>query len=217
MEAVYGSPRTIPIKRIDGLPLDDCVPRYAVEEALGRLSNISLYTGAIKLADFGCAFSADKPPREIDFFGPYIVPEQYCTGKIGSPLDIWTLGCAIYLLLAGRDLFGIPDDSTGMVLSKMTDMLGEPPEHILQSWNTRVSKDLQVSKTPSRPLSVRVQEMRDGNEALRMRDRRHEFSDLDLTLLTDFLGSMLKYEPSERLTIEGVLQHPCMAFFEADS
>lgn len=217
MEAIYGLPRTFPVAKINRVALEDNVPRYAVEEALGRLSNISLYTGAIKLADFGCAFSADDPPNEIDFFGPYIVPEQYCTGHIGLPSDIWTLGCAIYLLLAGRDFFGIPDDSTGTVLSKITDMLGEPPEYILRSWQKRVSQDLQVRKTPLLPLAARVQDMRDGNEVLRMKNRKDEFSDRDISLLTDLLTSMLNYEPSERPTIEAVLHHPCMAFFEAQS
>ncbi|PVH87328.1 putative srpk [Cadophora sp. DSE1049] len=217
MEAVYESSKTSPVVRNDGKPLPDNVPRYGVEEALGRLSNVSLYTGAIKLADFGFAFFEGNPPNEIDFLGPYIVPEQYCPGHIGRPCDIWTLGCAIYLLLSGRDLFGIPDDSTGVVFSNITAMLGEPPDYILESWRRITIPDLEVRSTPVKELPVWIQEIRSGNDSLRMKNRQDEFSDRDISVLANLLSIMLRYEPSERPTIQAVLQHPAMSFFEGNN
>lgn len=217
VNAICGAPRTVLVRRVDGMPLDDSVPKCGVEEALGRLSDISLYSGALKLSDFGCAFFADDPPSEIDFFGPYIAPEQYCTGHIGYPTDVWALGCAIFLILSGRDFFGIPDDSVGKVFSIMSDTLGEPPEYILRSWEGRVSEDFKVSNNPSRPLAARIRELRYGNELLGMKNREYEFSDSDIALLTDLLGSMLRYEPNERLTMEAVLNHPAMAILGGKS
>ena len=213
MESALGQPRTVPVKRVDGRPLEENVPRYGVEEALGRLSDMSTYYGAAKLSDFGCAFFANDPPEEIDYFGPYVVPEQYCTGRIGFPMDIWTLGCAIFLLLSGHDFFGIPDQSTGKTFSIMTDVLGVPPEDMFRVWNQKVNQDLQISSKPSRPLSLQIRELKDGNPDLKMKCRQHEISDDDISLLTSFLQSMVVYEPEKRLTIAEVLKHPAMAFF----
>ena len=215
MSLICGAPRTVPIRRLDGLSLDQSVPQYGVEAALSRFSDMSLYSGVMKVSDFGCGYFAEDPPSDIDFFGPYIVPEQYCTGFIGLPSDVWTLGCAIFLLLSGRDLFGTVDDSTGKVFSIMTKTLGEPPEYILQSWRRRaLGEDLQISKKPSSPVALRIQEMRAGNEEHGMNSRRDEFSNDDIALLTNLLSSIFQYNPKERPTMETVLQHPAMAVFQ---
>lgn len=167
------------------------------------------------MADFGCGYFVNDPPKEIDFFGPYIVPEQYCTGRIGTASDVWTVGCAIWLLLSGRDMFGTVDDPTAKVFSIMTETLGEPPEFILRSWKERLSdEDLRISVHPSSSLAERVQELRFGNEERWMKSRMDEFSDKDIILLTEFLSSIFKYDPVERPTMDDILQHPAMAFFE---
>jgi hypothetical protein len=51
MGTIYGVSRTVPVTTLDGMHLDESVPRYCVEEALGRLSNVSLNSGAIKISD----------------------------------------------------------------------------------------------------------------------------------------------------------------------
>lgn len=216
LSTICGPPRIVPLTRNDGLPLGDGVPRYGVEEAFGMVSDVNLYSGAIKVSDFGCAFFAHSPPAEIDFFGPYIVPEQFSTGRIGLPGDVWTLGCAIFLILSGKDIFGIPDDPQEKVFSAMMDTLGEPPEYMLEAWKSRIVQGLRVNKKPSRSLAMRIREMRDGNEELGMKARESEFSTEDIAVLSNLLSSMLVFEPTERLSMEAVVKHPAMRFFGHD-
>jgi serine/threonine protein kinase len=216
INTICGPPRTVPIERLDGKPLESNVPKYGVEAALGKLSDLSLYSGNLKVADFGCGYFANDPPKEINFFGPYIVPEQYCTGLIGTASDVWTVGCAIWLLLSGRDMFGIVDDPTTKVFSIMTDTLGEPPDFILRSWNERFSiDDLRISVRPSSSLAERVRELRFGNGERWMKSQMEEFSDEDIILLTDLLTSIFKYNPAERPKMGDILRHPAMALFES--
>lgn len=196
--------------------MESNVPKYGVEAALGKLSDLSLYSGDLKIADFGCGYFANDPPKEIDFFGPYIVPEQYCTGRIGTASDVWTVGCAIWLLLSGRDMFGTVDDPTAKVCSIMTDTLGEPPEFVLRSWKEKLSgDDLQIAVHPSSSLAERVQELRIGNDERWMKSRMNEFSDEDIILLTEFMSSIFKYDPAGRPTMVDIRRHPAMALFES--
>ena len=193
--------------------MDSNVPKYGVEAALGHLSDLSLYPGDLKVADFGCGYFANDPPKEIDFFGPYIVPEQYCTGRIGTASDVWTVGCAIWLLLSGRDMFGTVDDPTAKVFSIMTETRGKPPDFILRSWKERLSgEELRISVRPSTSLAERVRELRLGNEKRWMKSRMNEFSDGDILLLTDLLTSIFKYDPAERPSMDDILQQ-AMALF----
>lgn len=194
--------------------MESNVPKYGVEAALGRLSDLSLYSGDLKVADFGCGYFANDPPKEIDFFGPYIVPEQYCTGQIGTASDVWTVGCAIWLLLSGRDMFGTVDDPTAKVFLIMTETLGMPPEFILRSWRERLpGNELRIYLSPSISLAHRIQELRFGNKERWMNSRMEEFSDEDIILLTDLLTSIFKYDPAERPKMDDILRHPAMTLF----
>ncbi|EED16510.1 srpk, putative [Talaromyces stipitatus ATCC 10500] len=214
INSICGPPRIVPIERLDGKDLEPNVPKYGVEAALGRFSDLSLYSGDMKVADFGCGYFTNDPPTEIDFFGPYIVPEQYCTGLIGTASDVWTVGCAIWLLLSGRDIFGTVNDPPEKVFSIMTDTLGGPPEFILRAWRDRLpDDDLHISIHPSTSLVQRVQQLRTGNEELWMKARLNEFSEEDVALVTELLTLIFKYDPADRPTLESILRHPAMKFF----
>lgn len=98
------------------------------------------------------------------------------------------------------------------VLLAMMDTLGKPPAYLLEAWRSMIPTDLEVRETLPRPLTTRIQELKNGNAELGIKERRHEFSNEDMERLVDLLSALLMYEPLMRPSIEDVLQHPAMIF-----
>ena len=133
LREIYDPINKKPIRRIDEKALEESVPQYAVNAALPRDLDPSVFTGPTMMADFDDAYYRNKPPIMTSNLGPYIVPEFCLQHKIFVATDIWMLGCAIFQILSGRDLFGIPNDPAEKVLSAMMDTLGKPPAYLLEA------------------------------------------------------------------------------------
>lgn len=82
------------------------------------------WTGDVKLADFGIAFS--RGPREHTRVGvvkgtqAYLSPEQQRGAAVSPATDVFALGCVLHRMLTGR---GILDDES----ARRALLLGEPP------------------------------------------------------------------------------------------
>lgn len=190
------------------------MPDYLVSDAMAHDIDPALFPGPVKVADFGLAFFSEDPEPKMSSGGPYIVPEFNAPGHCGQAADIWMLGCAIYQLLSGYDIMGVISDPPAVVVREMMKLLGAPPDYMLESWNAFMGKEnIQSIEEPSCPLASRVRRIRDGNVEKGMKERKKDYSEKDVALLTSFLGGMLRFEPSERLTITQVLDHPGMDFF----
>jgi serine/threonine-protein kinase SRPK3 len=162
IKAICGAPRTYPITRVDGEPIPDNLPRYGVEAAFERDFDPSVFSGHIKVADFGDAFFQDQPPDQTSDLGPYVLPEYTSPQLMSSSIDVWMLGCAIYQIISGYDLFGVPDDPASLVTSRFTEALGQPPDFLMADWKRRM-KDLPVlHEHPTQTNSSRVRELVEG-------------------------------------------------------
>eukprot|EP01129_Flabellula_baltica_P006713 TRINITY_DN2545_c1_g2_i1.p1 TRINITY_DN2545_c1_g2~~TRINITY_DN2545_c1_g2_i1.p1 ORF type:complete len:320 (+),score=77.62 TRINITY_DN2545_c1_g2_i1:140-1099(+) len=70
----------------------------------------------IKLADFGFTTSCEEPLDEYLGTPPYMAPElivledESVEGTYGKPVDMWALGCILYILLSGMHPFQMDDD-----------------------------------------------------------------------------------------------------------
>lgn len=82
------------------------------------------WTGDVKLADFGIAFS--RGPREHTRVGvvkgtqAYLSPEQQRGAPVSPATDVFALGCVLHRMLMGR---GLLDDEA----ARRALLLGEPP------------------------------------------------------------------------------------------
>ena len=103
--------------------------------------------GTVKVLDFGLAklahteATAPKPDavtqtsvgatRIGSLVGTpaYMSPEQARGYAVGTPTDIWALGCVLYEMLAGRPAFGAdtPSDSIARILEREPDWHALPP------------------------------------------------------------------------------------------
>ncbi|XP_051140657.1 PI-PLC X domain-containing protein At5g67130-like [Andrographis paniculata] len=79
-----------------------------------KLQNILLGSnGGVKIADFGLAKRAGRCAAgsggELRGTPLYMSPEVVCGGEIGSPADIWALGCVVAELVSGSPAWSCSD------------------------------------------------------------------------------------------------------------
>ena len=100
----FGEPETEPITRLDGKPLDSCVPPYAVLPLyLGKKAQDFTLADAhgLILSDFGEAFSPtteQRLGRDCNIPLAKRAPEALFEpdSLVSYPSDIWSLGTAIW-------------------------------------------------------------------------------------------------------------------------
>ncbi|KAJ0413153.1 kinase-like domain-containing protein [Aspergillus carlsbadensis] len=97
-----------PVQRKDGL-IDRWAPKYlALSQPLDEYVDVEPGF-SIKISDFGGAFFLSDPPAKLVTPVPLRSPEFMITNTINKDQDIWSLGCLIFELFAGRPLFVVPD------------------------------------------------------------------------------------------------------------
>ena len=63
-----------------------------------------------KLADFGMAHSQRGITTTLCGTPGFLAPEQRSMRPYGSKVDIWGLGCVLYIMLSGTEPFDTADD-----------------------------------------------------------------------------------------------------------
>jgi Protein kinase domain len=93
--------------------------------------------GRAWLADFGIAATARTAGRYTTGTlgtAAYMAPEQARPSEVGPPADIYSLGCVVYLLVAGRTPFP-GDDHVGLLMAHATEPVppigDEPLDQVL--------------------------------------------------------------------------------------
>jgi len=125
-----GKPETDPIERLSGEPAAPSAPSYVVK--VPDLSNFdsTMVQDDVCIIDFDQSFhTLDPPIAMLGTLSKYLAPEVIFELHASPSSDVWALGCAIFRMRAGYDLFeiwgtGAPSDSVG----EMINILGELPE-----------------------------------------------------------------------------------------
>lgn len=194
------------------------MPRYLVSDSLLPDIPIAHFPGPFKITDFGLSFLADKQVPKMGTLGPYIVPERDIPEITGLKADIWMFGCAVYQFLSGFDLmceFGTPALET---IHGFMNVLGEPPKFVMEAWKGAFGEgNVVVPAEGAGSLGRRVSDMREGHVGRGMRCRREEFAQDDVLLITEFLRSILQFDPRERPSMEEILELPGMKYFQLEA
>ena len=162
------------------------------------------------VSDFGEAWYIDIDSRhELHTSVRFLPPENtFSKTSIGSPADVWTLGCTLYEILGERSLFDDLMPEKDDIIADIVNCLDLLSQHWWMIWQVRAAFFLEDSswrtnmkhfhKPRSRPLHLRIQEMGRENDSF--------FSLEESILLEKMLRSKLEYEPSKRATIGGVVK-----------
>ncbi|KAK9235190.1 protein kinase [Lipomyces kononenkoae] len=114
-------------------------PEHLVEPA--NLSDLeyNCIEEKVVLVDFGQSFmlQTPPPPNEVGFTMSYCAPEVYFERKMSVWSDIWSLGCTIFEMRAGRQLFESFLGGPHEVLLQVVQIIGKLPEPWWRSWDKR--------------------------------------------------------------------------------
>ncbi|KAH8648317.1 kinase-like domain-containing protein [Tricladium varicosporioides] len=198
--ACIGSPVSEPVMRMDGKPITEHAPELVFLPA--KFSFPGHFDGSIVIADFGSTFktSDDEGNARFSVYAPTAAPERLLGKKIGLPSDIWSLACAIFQLISGKELFESNRNTSQMVLFEIMEVLGKPSEDWWLRWE-KVAADLAITRRDAADCN---------NGPEKLDEMIDDLDDLttDKELLKDMLKRMLTLEPEERLTIKEVQEHP---------
>lgn len=172
---------------------------------------------SIHLVDMGEAFHINDPPAKgLGTPASYCAPECRFDLAASSQSDIWALACTIFEIRAGCPLFenfiGTYDDE---VLPQIVTMLGKMPEPWWRKWERRDAFFDQDGKSLLQENALDPVTLEDSLMEIGKDDLEHGSSEgaagvlsqEEVDDLADLLGKMLRYEPSERIDVQDVLQH----------
>ncbi|CAF3452780.1 hypothetical protein SNK03_002859 [Fusarium graminearum] len=218
----HSHPTTVPVTRLDGLPLDENAPRNAVLPIwLGQKSeDVALGDAKILLGDFGESFLPSEEKRNysnapIRYRAPETQFPDVCP-SLSFSSDIWSLGCLLWNVVGQRPLFDAWTLSEDDILQDQTDLLGEIPEE----WSAYSSKrseywiedvSAEESETPiqnngctweSRFESSVQQGRKESGMKPMSKDEKDAFIDMMKTMMT--------FRPEERVSAKELLESKWM-------
>ena len=155
-----------------------------------KLENILIdLNNNIKICDFGISLVLNSLTDKLyDHCGTpmYIAPEILLSnenqGYIGPPVDIWSAGIALYIMLSGNIPFSITDISNGLKKQKENGQKSKDPKT-----NNFLLQYSILTKEP---------------------EKIEDISDL----AQDLLKGLLNKDPTKRLTVEQILKHPWLYY-----
>lgn len=182
--------------------------------------------GDALLVNYGQAFPINQPPQREAIGIPYhyAAPEFILDGKVGVKSEIWSLGCVIYEIRAGQQLFedwlGNEDDA----LSQIVQMLGKMPDPWWHAWVKRSSylkEGISIEdEDEAWPLERQITDI--GHEGPRdgLGKELGTFFEVpgtrvpaeEVALFKDLLEGIFKWKPEERTSISDILKHPWFGF-----
>lgn len=84
--------------------------------------------------DFDQCFECDNPPKRTGIPAKYMAPEVIAGGPPSKASDIWSLGCTIFRMRAGRDIFFDYDTfSPADALQQIHRFLGDLPDNLAEA------------------------------------------------------------------------------------
>ena len=129
-----GEPETAPLETESGIPAGPEAPKYIVKAVDFLATPENLILPEAILIDFDQAFRVTSPPKEM-LGTPFsnLAPEVALGFPASPASDVWALGCSIFRLRSGRDLFGTFEvTSPADLLRAIMQVLGDLPT----AWKT---------------------------------------------------------------------------------
>lgn len=126
---VLGTPQENRITTRDDQPHSEpTAPQYLVYPVqLGDVDPKHILNQAC-VVDFGESFQVSQPPDDLGTPGPYRSPELILDKSAGIASDLWALGCKLFEIRTGRQLFATFGNEDDEYLDAMVLLLGKLPK-----------------------------------------------------------------------------------------
>lgn len=151
----------------------------------------------LKICDFGLARGFNQSQKQ-GFMTEYVATRWYRAPEImlsfanyASAIDVWSVGCILAELLAGKPIFKGRDYVDQ--LNQILHYLGTPSEDTLRRVGSPRAQDY-IRSLPIRPRVPFSQLFPHANP-----------------LALDLLAKMLNFDPAKRITCDQALEHPYLA------
>lgn len=214
----FGVPDPNPVVRVDGNPLSPGVPSHIFTpiQSEYKTENIELEEAKLLLNDFGTSFRPSEKSR-FESFAPMSVCPPEALFEPDVPLsfasDIWSLGCAIFQLMAIRPLL---DDtfctSQDDITAQQVELQGVMPGKWWSRWEERAKWFDEEGNPLGDPKGVWSWERRLREWV--MEPRQHYDMDApddeEKTALLELLKTVLAWKPTDRPSAQEVLSMPWM-------
>ncbi len=170
----------------------------------------------IYLVDLGETFHLTAPPAKgLGTPASYCAPECHFDLAASTQTDIWALACTIFEIRAGYQLFqAFMGEYEDEVAQQVVTALGKMPEPWWSNWTLRDAffdkdgKPVQDGMLELVTIEDNLKEIGEDDPDSDSPDKKEGIlCQEEVDDLADLLGKMLKYEPSERIDIQTVLQH----------
>lgn len=223
----FGEPETVPVTRVDGMPLTPNVPPQVVLHLnLGKeAKDFTLEDArALILSDFGEAFFPAKEQRlGRDCNTPVRnrAPEAFfeLNERVTYSFDIWSLALAIWEIVGMKPLFS-DDGDANVLIRQEIDTLGAYnfPEHWRNRFERPGEDDSWEHGTIPRRQNREMEKWPSFEEAFEafVQKYRREwraaevFEEEETRAILELMRGMLKFRPEERMSIDEVLKSEWM-------
>ena len=169
----------------------------------------------IKVIDFGSSCYDHQRVYTYIQSRFYRAPEVILGGKYGMAIDMWSFGCILAELLTGYPLF--PGEDEGDQLATMMEVLGEPPQKLLDSCKRQrmffsskgYPRYCSATTNPDGSVSYAGGRSRRGKYRgpPGTKELSRALKGCDDPLFLDFLQRCLEWDPSIRMTPPQALRH----------
>lgn len=180
--------------------------------------NKKLINNQILLIDFGSAIHKDQYHGEIVSTRHYRAPEIILGLGWSFPCDIWSVGCVLFELFQGIQLFNTHDNLAHLAMMEV--ILGSFPRWMIRKYEDRVGSYEQGKSFFNNQYKVDFPDKDTSaistNSVNFMSKFIHLFSSSEsshLGLLLDLIQRCLRLDPNERITAKEASEHP---FFSID-
>ncbi|KAI9643959.1 hypothetical protein NHQ30_007310 [Ciborinia camelliae] len=204
----WGQPQKDGIMSISGSATGESAPKYIVQPC--SLLNPQFLSEDILLVDFGCAFPSDSSPsnpNDIHLTMSYSAPEVIFDSKMSLHSDIWALGCELFEIRGGAQLFGDWIGTKDDILRQILQAFGRPPEPWWSTWeNRRLFFD--DDGKPKKIWDCGIDEDEDDpgrNCAEMLEPNGTKVPEEEALQMEDLLTRILKWKPEERISIQEIM------------